>query len=69
MKCSKNAFAASVPFGTGMGSRGELFHVSKLVAEKKLWPVVDRVLPLAEARAAHEVMEKREQFGKVVLQV
>jgi NADPH:quinone reductase-like Zn-dependent oxidoreductase len=55
--------------GSWMGSRGELFHVLKLVQEKKLRPVVDRVLPLAEARAAHEVMEHREQFGKVVLSV
>ena len=55
--------------GSYMGSRGELFHVLKLVAEKKLRPVVDRVLPLAEARAAHELLEKREQFGKVVLKI
>ena len=55
--------------GSYMGSRGELFHVLKLVAEKKLRPVVDRVLPLAEARAAHELLEKREQFGKVVLSI
>jgi NADPH:quinone reductase-like Zn-dependent oxidoreductase len=55
--------------GSYMGSRGELFHVLKLVAEKKLRPVVDRVLPLSEARAAHGVMERREQFGKVVLSV
>jgi NADPH:quinone reductase-like Zn-dependent oxidoreductase len=55
--------------GSYMGSRGELFHVLKLVAEKKLRPVVDRVLPLSQARAAHEVMERREQFGKVVLRV
>lgn len=55
--------------GSYMGSRGELFHVLKLVGEKKLRPVVDRVLPLEQARAAHEVMERREQFGKVVLKV
>jgi len=55
--------------GSYMGSRGELYHVLKLVGEKKLRPVVDRVLPLAEARAAHEVMERREQFGKVVLSI
>jgi len=55
--------------GSYTGSRGELFHVLKLVAEKKLRPVVDRVLPLAEARAAHERLEKREQFGKVVLSI
>lgn len=55
--------------GSYMGSRGELFHVLKLVEDGKLRPVVDRVLPLGQARAAHEVMERREQFGKVVLSV
>jgi NADPH:quinone reductase-like Zn-dependent oxidoreductase len=30
---------------------------------------VDRVVPLWEARAAHEALEKREVFGKVVLAV
>src|SRR6185295_13064855 len=55
--------------GSYMGSRGELFHVLKLVGEKKLCPVVDRVFRLAETRAAHEIMERREQFGKVVLRV
>jgi NADPH:quinone reductase-like Zn-dependent oxidoreductase len=55
--------------GSYMGSRGELFHVLKLVGEKKLWPVVDRVLALEQAREAHEVMERREQFGKVVLRI
>jgi NADPH:quinone reductase-like Zn-dependent oxidoreductase len=55
--------------GSYMGSRGELFHVLKLFSEKKLHPVVHRVLPLSEARAAHELLEKREHFGKVVLTV
>jgi len=29
--------------------------------------VLDRVLPLREARQAHQVMEGRQQFGKLVL--
>ena len=32
-------------------------------------PVVDRVLPLADAARAHEVLEASEHVGKVVLQV
>jgi NADPH:quinone reductase-like Zn-dependent oxidoreductase len=31
--------------------------------------VVDRVLPLWEAKQAHRVLEEREAFGKVVLEV
>lgn len=37
------------------------------LASGALRPVIDRVLPLAEIRAAHEAMQKDETFGKVVL--
>lgn len=33
----------------------------------RLKPVVDRVFPFAEIRAAHELMESNQNFGKVVL--
>jgi NADPH:quinone reductase-like Zn-dependent oxidoreductase len=46
-----------------------LFTVLKLIGEKHLRPVVDRVFPLSEAARAHEYLERREQFGKVVLAV
>jgi NADPH:quinone reductase-like Zn-dependent oxidoreductase len=39
------------------------------VRAKKLKPVVDRVMPLWNAAAAHEVLEQRKAFGKVVLEV
>ena len=32
-----------------------------------LRPVVDRVLPLGDAQQAHELVEKSDHFGKVVL--
>jgi putative PIG3 family NAD(P)H quinone oxidoreductase len=44
-------------------------HVWPLVAEGKVRPVVDRVLPLAEVAEAHRVVEASEHIGKVVLQV
>jgi NADPH:quinone reductase-like Zn-dependent oxidoreductase len=55
--------------GSYMGSRAELYTVLKLVGEKRLHPVIDRVFPLAEAVQAHRRMEHREQFGKIVLAV
>jgi NADPH:quinone reductase-like Zn-dependent oxidoreductase len=55
--------------GSFMGSRSELFTVLKLVAEGKLKPTIDRVLTLVDCRKAHELLENREQFGKIVLQV
>jgi NADPH:quinone reductase-like Zn-dependent oxidoreductase len=53
--------------GSWMGRRSELFEVLKHVRAGKLEPIVDSVLPLAEARKAHERIEARQQFGKVVL--
>lgn len=53
--------------GSTMGSRSELRDVIKLVWTGQLKPVVDRTFPLSEAKQAHEILEKGEQFGKLVL--
>jgi len=53
--------------GSFMGTMGELHQVLKFVFRKQLKPVIDRVYPLAELRAAHERLENREQFGKIVV--
>ena len=53
--------------GSFMGSKGELLEAMKFVAAGKIRAVVDRVLPLSEARQAHELIENRAQFGKIVL--
>jgi len=53
--------------GSTMSSHREFEEVMRLIFMGKLRPVVDRVLPLEEARAAHELLERGEQFGKVVL--
>ncbi len=55
--------------GSTMGSKGSLFKILEHVRAGTLKPVVDRVLPLWDAREAHRVLEAREAFGKVVLQV
>jgi NADPH:quinone reductase-like Zn-dependent oxidoreductase len=39
----------------------------KLAAEGKLKVLIDKVLPLEEARRAHEIVEERSGIGKVVL--
>lgn len=54
-------------FGSWMGRRSDLNDALQHVASGALKPVVDSVLPLAEARRAHERIESRAQFGKVVL--
>jgi NADPH:quinone reductase-like Zn-dependent oxidoreductase len=53
--------------GSFMGSKSELLEALKFVREGKIRAVVDRVLPLSEARQAHELIEDRAQFGKIVL--
>lgn len=53
--------------GSFMGSKAELLDAMKFVERGTIRAVVDRVLPLAEARRAHELMEDRAQFGKLVL--
>lgn len=54
--------------GSFMGSKAELLEAMKFVRDGKIHGVVDRVLPLSEARHAHELIEDRAQFGKIVLQ-
>lgn len=54
-------------YGSMMGSKSELLEAMKFVRSGKLRAVVDRVFPLEEARAAHEHMLNRAQFGKIVL--
>lgn len=53
--------------GSYMGTMGELHEVMKQVFSRKLKPVVDKVFPLQEARAAHEYLQNSQMFGKVVL--
>jgi NADPH:quinone reductase-like Zn-dependent oxidoreductase len=61
-------FSRQISFlGSYMGTMGDLHEVLKHVFKKNLSPVVDRAFPLSEAGAAHERLEKSEQFGKIVL--
>ncbi len=55
--------------GSTMGTREDFAGAYELVATGRARPVVDRVFPLAEAGAAHERLERGEQFGKIVLAI
>jgi len=50
-----------------MGTHQDLRDVMALVWAGKLKPVVDRVMLLSEGKAAFEILERGEQFGKIVL--
>lgn len=55
--------------GSTMGSKGALRRALALVEDGRVHPVVDRVVSLWEAREAHEALEARRAFGKIVLAV
>ncbi len=54
-------------WGSTMGTTNELKTVLKLVWAGKLRPVIAQTFPLQEAAKAQEMLEKREQFGKLLL--
>ncbi|MFJ9448284.1 NADP-dependent oxidoreductase [Kitasatospora sp. NPDC101235] len=49
--------------------RDGLDAISELITSGRLLPQVDRVVPLAQTRAAYEALENEHQRGKVVIQV
>ncbi|HEX6909940.1 MAG TPA: zinc-binding dehydrogenase [Longimicrobium sp.] len=53
--------------GTTMASRSEFEELLRVVFAGRIKPVVDRVMPLDEARQAHAYLEEGGQLGKVVL--
>ena len=53
--------------GSTMGSHQDFRDVTSLLWAGKLKPVIDRVMPLSEGIEAYRIMERGEQFGKIVL--
>jgi NADPH:quinone reductase-like Zn-dependent oxidoreductase len=53
--------------GSYMGTMGELHEVLSHVFAGRLKPVVDRVFPLKDLRAAHEYLENSQMFGKIIV--
>jgi NADPH:quinone reductase-like Zn-dependent oxidoreductase len=56
-------------FGSTMGTRTDFEAALDLVTSGRAKPTVDTVLPLSEARAAHERLEAGAQLGKIVLEI
>ncbi len=55
--------------GSTMGNAAEYAEIVRRLGKEELRPIVDRVYPLSQARAAYERLAKGEQLGKVVLEV
>ncbi|HEY2747889.1 MAG TPA: zinc-binding dehydrogenase [Polyangia bacterium] len=53
--------------GSTMGPKGDLFPILDHVVAGRLRPVVDKIMPLADAQAAHRLLQDRAVFGKIVL--
>jgi NADPH:quinone reductase-like Zn-dependent oxidoreductase len=47
----------------------QLAEIAKIIDSGKLAPVIDRILPLSEARRAHELSETGHTHGKIALRV
>lgn len=55
--------------GSTMGNRSELLTILQLIEQKVFRPVIAEILSLKQLPQAHERLEKREVFGKIVLKV
>ncbi|MCC6223993.1 MAG: zinc-binding dehydrogenase [Thermoleophilia bacterium] len=55
--------------GSTMATREDFRALLRLVSERELHPLVDRVYPLAAAADAHRRLERGEQLGKIVLEI
>lgn len=55
--------------GSTMGNAAEYRDVVGQLAAGRLRPIVDRVLPLAEARAGFERLQRGEQLGKIAIAI
>ena len=53
--------------GIYVGSRAMFESLNRAVTQHQLKPVIDRVLPFAEASAAYEHLQSGTHFGKVVI--
>jgi NADPH:quinone reductase-like Zn-dependent oxidoreductase len=55
--------------GSTMGSEAEYREVVRVLGAGELRPIVDRVFPFTEARAAFERLELGEQLGKIAIEI
>jgi len=53
--------------GCTMGNNKELHDALRPIFEGRIRPVIDSVMPMADVAAAHERIEKRAAFGKIIL--
>jgi NADPH:quinone reductase-like Zn-dependent oxidoreductase len=55
--------------GIYVGSRAMFEAMNRALYVQRLHPVIDRVFPFAEAKAAYRHLESQQHFGKVVIRI
>jgi NADPH:quinone reductase-like Zn-dependent oxidoreductase len=50
-----------------MGTHQDFLDITSLLWSRKLKPVIERIMPLSDGKEAYAMMERGEQFGKIVL--
>ena len=55
--------------GSTMGSRSDFMQIIHHASHGKLKPIIDRVLPLNDIQEAHQLLENRKIFGKIILRI
>jgi NADPH:quinone reductase-like Zn-dependent oxidoreductase len=60
-------YRRAVVRGIPIGSRESFDHMNRAISLHRMRPIVDRVFPWTEARAALEYMREGKHFGKIVL--
>ncbi len=55
--------------GAYLGTMSELREVLRLLSLRHLYPIIHRIFPLAQAAEAQRLLESRQVFGKVLIEV
>lgn len=55
--------------GTTLGNREEFREMLQFIEQHQLYPVIDRTFQLEEAEEALQLLEKNQQFGKIVFEM
>ncbi len=55
--------------GTTMGSPEDFKNMLTFIQQNKIFPEIDRILPLEDTELAFKHLENQEQFGKIVIKV
>ena len=62
-------YQAQSILGSTIGRCDELHKVIQVVAAGRVQPIINRVFPLSDIRAAHERLESPERFGKIIMEM